>query len=206
MDKLDRLCRCRLAMGCVDEFIATDLDAVLLRHGGNLGSWADENWNDDTGLGRFGDTAQRGLIARMCDNGGRRRHLLCQRYQSLVFAVRRVDQRFERSDIAGIAVQDHGHTFLTKAAGADRFYPDALACVSSGVEGTIARVRIVGSSSLTPKMAARRSIRSSSSAESAPRALMTCRIRSNALRRVAASAGSIAGSVASAASVSISSR
>jgi enoyl-[acyl-carrier protein] reductase I len=33
MDKLDRLCRCRLAMGCVDEFIATDLDAVLLRHG-----------------------------------------------------------------------------------------------------------------------------------------------------------------------------
>ena len=46
-DQLDRLCCRRLAVRRVDELIASDIDPMLLGHGGNLGDRPDQNGNDD---------------------------------------------------------------------------------------------------------------------------------------------------------------
>src|SRR5262245_6117828 len=83
---------------------------------------------------------------------------------------------------------------------------DALACASFRVDAITVRFGTVVDASSTPNARAIRSMRSLSSAENSPRALMICLMSSYALRRVSASAGSIEGRAASAASVSISRR
>src|SRR5262245_57338910 len=179
---------------------------MLAGDGRNLRHRSDEDWFDNAGFGRFDGAAQGRLFAGVNDDGRRRRHLLGPGDQPLVFRARRIAERADCRDVTDVAVLPHDLlNHADPSPGGDASH-DALACASFRVEATTVRFGTVADASSTPNARAIRSIRSLSSTENSPRALMICLMTSYALRRVSASAGSIEGRAASAASVSISRR
>ena len=68
VDQRDGLCSRGLAVRCVHQLIASDVDPVLLGDGGNFGHWTDQNGNDDA---QFRRLAQR-RAARSRRKDGRR--------------------------------------------------------------------------------------------------------------------------------------
>ena len=50
LDKLDSLCRRRLAVWCINDFISADIDSMVARRLGNLCGRPDENRLDDAKL------------------------------------------------------------------------------------------------------------------------------------------------------------
>ena len=84
VDEFDRLCGGRIAMRDVDDLELPDVDLVLARDGGDLVCRADEDRNDDAGLGGLDRTAQRGLVARMHDDRLRWRDALRAGDQSII--------------------------------------------------------------------------------------------------------------------------
>ena len=73
-DQLDRFCCGRVTVWRVDQFIASDIDPMLLGDGGNFGYRPDQNGNDDPKFRRGNSAAQRGFVAGVGDNRGGRRH------------------------------------------------------------------------------------------------------------------------------------
>src|SRR5215510_399573 len=203
VDQLDRFCRRGVAVGHVDDLETVDVETMLTSDGRNLGSGPHEDRFDDPGFRRLDGAAQRRLFARMNDDGRRRRDLLGSSDQPLVFRSGRIAHRADRSDVADLAVLQHEPSSRTFASAT--LAHDAFACSCRADEITVRFGTMVAASS-RPNAPATRCMRLVSSSESGPRALMTCLMSSYALRRVSASAGSIEGRAASAASESISRR
>src|SRR5215467_8080373 len=201
VDQLDRLCRRGVAVGHVDDLKAVDIETMLASDGRNLRGRSDENGNDDPGLRRFDGAAQRGLFAGVNDDGGRSRHLLGPGYQPLVFRAGWIADRADCRDVTDVAVVQHdllNHADPSPSGDASH---DAFACSCRADEITVRFGTVVAASS-RPNAPATRCMRLLSSSESGPRALMTCLMRSNALRLTSPLSGSIDGRAASAASVS----
>src|SRR5262245_47404380 len=174
VDQLDRLCRCRFAVGHVDDLEAIDVETMLASDGCNLRDRSDEDWFDNAGFRRFDGAAQRGLLARMNDDGRRSRDLLRPGDQPLVFRTGRVAERADCRDVTDVAILPHDLlNHADRSPSGDASY-DAFACASFRVEATTVRFGTVVDASSTPNARATRSIRSLSSAESSPRALMIC--------------------------------
>src|SRR2546428_5352967 len=179
---------------------------MLASDGRNLRGRSDENGNDDPGFRRFDGAAQGRLFAGVNDDGGRCGNLLGPGDQPLVFRPGWIADRADCRNVADVAVVQHDLLNHADPSPSGDATHDAFACASFRVDATTVRFGTMVDASSTPNARAIRSMRSLSSAENSPRALMTCLMSSYALRRVSASAGSIEGRAARAASVSISRR
>jgi len=57
-DHLDGLIRCRVAMGNIDDFVAADIECMLVRYDRDLGGWPDQGRDADADLGGLDSTPQ----------------------------------------------------------------------------------------------------------------------------------------------------
>jgi hypothetical protein len=77
VDQFDRLCRGFIAMGDIDDLEFSYVEFVVASDSGDLRCRSNENWDDDSGLGRLDRTTKRCLVARVDHDRRRRRGALC---------------------------------------------------------------------------------------------------------------------------------
>src|SRR3954466_12156131 len=102
-----RLRRGRLAVRGINELEAIDIDPMLARHGGNLPGRTDQDRNDDAGFGCLDEPAQGRLVARMSDDGRRRRDFFRIGDQPLILRGGRAAERARCCDRANRDVSEH---------------------------------------------------------------------------------------------------
>src|ERR1700745_1670410 len=98
MNQLNGLRGGGLAVGCIDEFEAADVNRMLARRTSNLASWSDQDRLNDSSLRCLRRPAQRRFVARVNDKSCRSRNRFRPLDQPVVLAASRVSRRAQSRD------------------------------------------------------------------------------------------------------------
>ena len=85
--EFDRLLGSRMTVRNIDDFKAAEIQGEGLRDAADLVLGADENWLNKPRLCSLDRTLKRGLVAWVCDGGGKRRQRLRRRDETFIFFV-----------------------------------------------------------------------------------------------------------------------
>ena len=95
--EFDRLLGSRMTVWNIDDFKAAEIQREGLRDTADLVLGADENWLNKPRLCSLDCTFKRGLVAGVCDGGGKRRERLRRRDKTFIFFVLTRDVDFSHA-------------------------------------------------------------------------------------------------------------